>query len=228
MDPVTAAAGIGALGSLAGGFIGSSSAKKARKQAQAQFNAQMDQSIQRRVIDAKKAGVHPLFALGASVGASPTISAGADNSMASGVEAAAQQTGNALQSWGNRKIAAVERDLGIRQAEANISRTEAERDLALAQAAASTDAMLRQRANVTQDLNGQIEAPPKPRTLYTPAGEQKTGPTMPQQEYEDEYGGVVGELYGMMRWLQDRYNEVPKTTPGRRSARGRNRSRARQ
>jgi hypothetical protein len=46
------------------------------KQSQGQFDAQMDTSIQRRVADAKKAGIHPLFAMGASVGASPTLSGG--------------------------------------------------------------------------------------------------------------------------------------------------------
>lgn len=72
---------------LLGGIMGRKSQKRATdaqnrlyqqslNQAQGQFDAQMDQSIQRRVSDAKKAGVHPLFAMGASVGASPTLSAG--------------------------------------------------------------------------------------------------------------------------------------------------------
>ncbi len=55
--------------SAALGFIGD---KKATKQAQSQFDSQMDTSVQRRVQDAKKAGVHPLFALGGSAGATPT------------------------------------------------------------------------------------------------------------------------------------------------------------
>ncbi len=46
------------------------------KLSKTQFNAQMDESIQRRVADARAAGVHPLFALGASVGASPTTVSG--------------------------------------------------------------------------------------------------------------------------------------------------------
>ncbi len=47
-----------------------------RQQAQAQFDALMDTSVQRRVADARSAGIHPLFALGASAGASPTMHAG--------------------------------------------------------------------------------------------------------------------------------------------------------
>lgn len=51
-------------------------ARKDRKESRRQFDAQMDTSIQRRVADARKAGIHPLFALGASVGASPTSHVG--------------------------------------------------------------------------------------------------------------------------------------------------------
>lgn len=65
---------------LLGGILGSQSQKKMHaqqlRQAQKQFDAQMNESVQRRVKDAQSAGVHPLFALGASVGASPTISSG--------------------------------------------------------------------------------------------------------------------------------------------------------
>lgn len=66
-----------------GGLMGQRSKKKDQQlyrqqmaQAQGQFDAQMDQLVQRRVQDAKAVGVHPLFALGASVGSSPTIAAG--------------------------------------------------------------------------------------------------------------------------------------------------------
>jgi len=50
--------------------------KQSQAQAQGQFDSQMDQSVQRRVSDAQKAGIHPLFAMGASVGASPTLQSG--------------------------------------------------------------------------------------------------------------------------------------------------------
>ena len=65
---------------LGSGALADSSArrmhKRQLKQAQHQFDEQMDASVQRRVADAQKAGIHPLFALGASSGASPTITGG--------------------------------------------------------------------------------------------------------------------------------------------------------
>lgn len=89
---------------LAGGIFGNRSKDRQQRrqleQAQHQFNQQMDHSVQRRVLDAKRAGVHPLFALGASVGASPTISAGGEsggNPMQSALSAMAQ-TLNSLET----------------------------------------------------------------------------------------------------------------------------------
>ena len=65
-----------------GGLMGQQSQKSMHKkqlaQAQSQFDSQMDESVTRRVADAKKAGIHPLFAMGASSGASPTISSGSE------------------------------------------------------------------------------------------------------------------------------------------------------
>lgn len=60
-------------GSLISGSSNRKEARRSRQQSQAMFDAQMDQSVQRRVADANKAGIHPLFAMGASVGASPTM-----------------------------------------------------------------------------------------------------------------------------------------------------------
>lgn len=78
-----AIAGAGMLGGILSG-------RSSRKAAQDQFDAQMDTSIQRRKIDAQKAGIHPLAALGVSSGASPTIHAGGGGA-ASGL---AQHAGN--------------------------------------------------------------------------------------------------------------------------------------
>jgi hypothetical protein len=122
---------IGAAGSLLGGLFGKRSADKQNAlyqqqlaQAQAQFDAQMDETIQRRVKDAQEAGIHPLFALGSSLGASPTVSSGSP-----------PETGNAM----GDAIARVGEILGrIPTAKAQIARDEAEAAFLNAQAARVT------------------------------------------------------------------------------------------
>ena len=70
MGLLSTAIGIGA--SLLGGALNRKAASKEnaanRAFSEAQFERLQTQSIQDRVADAKKAGVHPLFALGSSVG----------------------------------------------------------------------------------------------------------------------------------------------------------------
>lgn len=91
--------GLGNILDFAGNLISGRSNRRAHNrqlaQAQGQFDAQMDESIQRRVKDAQKAGIHPLFAMGASVGNSPTIGA-PSNPTGSGVGDAISQLGQSL------------------------------------------------------------------------------------------------------------------------------------
>ncbi len=122
-------------GTLLGGIFGQKEGSRNRamyrkqlKQAQGQFDAQMDESIQRRVKDAIAAGVHPLFAMGASVGASPTVSSGQP-----------PQSGNAM----GDAVAEIGRIMGNLPSEkAKIKKDEAEAALYNAEA-----------AKITQDLN---------------------------------------------------------------------------
>ena len=113
-----------------GGLFGQSKADKQHRRqlqlSQKQFDAQMDESVQRRVADAKKAGIHPLFALGGSVGASPTMHVGGG------------EGGGPMQS----AIEGMARSLGvIEQNRASAKRDEAE--------AALLDS---ERARIDQDL----------------------------------------------------------------------------
>lgn len=82
-----AAAGLGAGASIFGG-------EKDRGLSKKQFKEQMDESIQRRVADARKAGIHPLFALGAASGASPTTTYGGGD-----IAAAGEALGHGLREW---------------------------------------------------------------------------------------------------------------------------------
>lgn len=85
------------VGGVAGAISSARSSKKALRESKRQFRAQMDESIQRRVKDAEKAGVHPLFALGASVGASPTLQAGTTGG---GIGDALEAAGRAASGYG--------------------------------------------------------------------------------------------------------------------------------
>lgn len=102
------------------------------RMADSQFRAQMDQSIQRRVADARKAGIHPLFALGASVGVSPTFSAGGG-----------RVGGRAAQAANN---------LATNLARAQIAKTEAEAQLAASEAARVRQDMSSQGRDMPKDI----------------------------------------------------------------------------
>lgn len=103
MEPATMLT-LGSIGSsILGGLFGSRGEKRqaqlTREQmamAQRQFDQQMDASIQRRVKDAQKAGIHPLFALGASSGASPTLQAGGSPPQGGAMSAAMAQVAETL------------------------------------------------------------------------------------------------------------------------------------
>ena len=84
---------IGAGSSLLGGIFGKKSEKKARAQEYARQKEFATSSIQWRVQDAKKAGIHPLYALGASgVNYAPQQVGGTDY----GISAAGQELGRAI------------------------------------------------------------------------------------------------------------------------------------
>lgn len=99
---------IGAVGSLAGGFLQSQGQQSANRLAEAQFdfNARrqdeyMHNAVLYRVNDAKRAGIHPLAALGASLHSPSPISVGGgipDTGIGSGLAQAGQDIGRAVSS----------------------------------------------------------------------------------------------------------------------------------
>lgn len=114
---------LGNLLDFAGGLLSSRRQKRYHRDAmnlsREQFAAQMDESIQRRVKDAQAAGIHPLFAMGASVGASPTASVGGRSPSGSAV-------GDALSRVASRIAGSKLVKAQIRSEEASASRDEAE------------------------------------------------------------------------------------------------------
>lgn len=86
---------ISAGSSLLGGLLGANSAKKAAEQQYRQQKEFAQQGIQWKVADAKKAGIHPLYALGANTTSYAPVSVGNVNP-ASGLAEAGQDISRAL------------------------------------------------------------------------------------------------------------------------------------
>lgn len=106
---------IGAGASLLGGLFGSNSQKK---QMQMQIAAQREfaqQGVQWRVEDAKKAGIHPLAALGAQTHAFSPIGVGSDYTLSQGMADAGQQLGSAI-SAGRTKVEKAMQTLQLQRA----------------------------------------------------------------------------------------------------------------
>lgn len=86
---------VSGLGSLVGSiFSGNSSEKNAKAQMQMQREFAQN-GIQWRVADAKKAGIHPLYAIGANTTSYSPVSVG-DTSIGSGISAMGQDIGRAI------------------------------------------------------------------------------------------------------------------------------------
>lgn len=150
------AAAISAGGSLLGGLLGSKSNDKATA---ANIDAQKN-AVSWRVADAKRAGIHPLAALGVPT-AGPVATA--SNALGEGIAGAGQAVANYAS---NREMA----DLQRQQIEANIAKTYADRAASITASGASLtqqrwieqqimDSKLqraRQALNAQQDFNVQF------------------------------------------------------------------------
>jgi len=115
MEPISAL--IGAGSSLLGGLLGQSNASKIAEQQsqQAELNRQMQlkfaqNAIQWKVADAKEAGIHPLYALGASTSSYSPVSIGstADNSLGEGIAKAGQDISRAVSATADRELRALQ------------------------------------------------------------------------------------------------------------------------
>lgn len=101
---------IGAIGSIAGGFLGNKAQEKANRQNLKWAKDQAQNRIKWTVQDAKRSGIHPLAALGANV---PTTSPGivGATSFGDGVAAGAAQLGNAFNKSEAQELENLQKDL---------------------------------------------------------------------------------------------------------------------
>lgn len=127
---------ISAIGGLAGGLLQSQGQQSANRLAEAQFdyNAQKQEeyfknAVLFRVQDAKRAGVHPLAALGAQIASPGPIAVGggvADTGLGSGLASAGQDIGRAVSALKRTD----EKEAAMRDAisAATLTKTQAEID----------------------------------------------------------------------------------------------------
>ena len=198
------------LASVVSGLLGSGLDAYYSREARKDDYAQQDRTNQNRiswaVADAKRAGIHPLYALGA-----PPMSAGGNVSATNftqGLGQAGAAIDNAHAARREEKAQAMRDALAARESEARINASNADAALALAQAKkleqTSPDLPIRQatsslvsRAN--QKGVAKKDAAPQSRSIHTPVGVLKTGPHTPAQEVSDEYGDLVESAYGLWR-----------------------------
>lgn len=179
--PVVAAAGIGALADLGGGLVDQYFAGKAADKSYKFQKKVLQNSVQWRVDDAIRAGIHPLAALGMNPASGPSVSVGS-----SGLGGAIANMGGNISRAAEAlltptdKLAAQSALLDIEQKQANI-------DLTRAQLAGAQKALLTQGS--TPGIASNLPVLP-PGALY---GSRDRDPQM-NQRLQDRHGEVADLL----------------------------------
>lgn len=175
---------ISAASSLIGGLFGQSKAKQ-QENVQREF---AKNAIQWKVEDAKKAGVSPLYALGANTVAYNPISVGSD--LASGITNAGQDISRAVTAGMSGRERLSTYDATVQSL--NVRRMELENDLLASQIAR---------------INQAGGTPPMPSDrpgLALPSGDVlPVGPGASHQDLENEYGELPNVESGY-RYVRDR------------------------
>jgi hypothetical protein len=182
-----AGSAIGAVTSLIGGRRNRKESRRIRRQQQAQFDAMMDQTVQRRVKDAEAAGIHPLAALGISPSTGPTITGVGAGAEGDAIARAGEAAGRGL---ANAALAKAQ----VRNIDSQTALNEANRQLALSEAARrsglspGTDGGARKTPDVTNPVGtGQYVEPEIPKSTApgsgVTAGEAR--PTMTDHKMPD-------------------------------------------
>lgn len=124
--PAIALGGAQIGSNIAGGLLSASGSKKATKKNIHWQREQLQNAIQYRVADAKKAGIHPLYALGANIQSPSPIQAGGDE-----LGRSVSDMGQGLGQLSQRYLTQPER--AIQQANIDVMQSEGEKNRAMAQ-----------------------------------------------------------------------------------------------
>lgn len=194
---------------LVGGFLGKSSADKARESQERAnaLNAELQRefaqnSIRWRVADARAAGIHPIYALGApTISASPSyVGATADNSMGAALANAGQDIGRAI----NATRTTPERVLALKEAQLRLESLSLDNEVKRASLASSLQ-RLAQNSNPPMPAIGDKEpfsvpqaskVDERPPLMYGGVRIRTPSDTSPMKAFEDYFGDD-----GPLSWL---------------------------
>jgi len=196
MVPAVAAAGIQAVGDLVGGLVNQYFAKDAAKKSWKQTKKVLQNQVQWRVEDAVKAGLHPLAAIGMNPASGPPgVSVG--SGLGESLSAMGSSIGRAAEAMltPEDKLAAKSALLGIEQQQANI-------DLTRSQIAGAQKALL--TSGSTPGIASRISDPISDSSMkiHDPGLSQRA---------EDNFGDIIGEIYGIGNWGRSVYNDFQST-----------------
>ena len=86
-----------------------------------------------------------------------------------------------------------------------------ESDTALNLARAAVVAKENQRTNSSKDLpSTQTNMSPSGQTLRSPMSSIRLGGDASTEILEQEYGGIISEIHGLLRWFKDYRNQQPR------------------
>jgi hypothetical protein len=161
--------------------------RRAQNQSKKQWESEFYRGIQTRVQDAKAAGIHPLYAIGANTYSSSPQMVGGLNNPAAGIANAFSRA-------------------NAEKRENKESEARVKKDEALASYYNSLAARTTQRNNTKQDQSVlPLSSNKEGKVLYTPGGlPYQVGAGSSAQETEDEYGQIPELFDQSYRYLRDR------------------------
>jgi len=208
------------LGSIIGGGL-SLLGQKSEQEMQKDF---AQKGIQWRVKDATKAGVHPLFALGAQTTSYQPVGVGSSlGEMGQGIGRAAEAAMNP-----GEKVTSLSRKVADLQLErAGLENEKLRAEIRLTNQAGSPPSAPGGAVHVIEGQgSGKLPVPDPdafPMVLKVPRGDGQsfdwqTSPTTNSQTVADQYGDAAQEVYGMWRLANDAADYVSRNVEPRLSA----------
>lgn len=203
--PIVAAAGIsGGLGLLGGMLSDRSARSTASKQRQMDVEFAKNQ-IAWKVADAKRAGIHPLYALGSSGSYSPTNIVQSQSNTGTALGRAGEQIADMyMQSQSQKKQ--LSSTAALTAAQVNAANQQAKRNEAEAALALS------QSKRVEQEINQSALGRNVP-DMYITVRNNHTGELV--QIPNPELGIEMPETVGLGYWLRGKYYDLGRDTPKR-------------